>query len=77
DFRYANGSTADRPLELRVNGAVALPRLSFAPTGKWSAWGTATAMVTLAAGANRIRLTSVGSNGPNLDAVTVSQSADA
>src|ERR671920_11422 len=41
DFRYANGSAADRPLELRVNGAVVRPRLSFPPTGSWRTWAAA------------------------------------
>lgn len=71
-FRYANGSSADRPLELRVNGAVIVPSLSFASTGSWGTWRTVTVTVQLAEGANRIRLTSIGSNGPNLDSVRIS-----
>src|SRR4029453_16636220 len=47
DFRYANGSTADRPLELRVDGQVVEERLSFSPTGSWRAWGTATQLLLL------------------------------
>jgi hypothetical protein len=70
-FRYANGSNSDRPLELKVNGAVALRSQSFAPTGSWRTWGLASPTVALAAGVNRIRLTSTGSNGPNLDSLTV------
>jgi hypothetical protein len=70
-FRYANGGSTDRPLELRLNGAVVDPRLSFAPTGAWTTWRTVTVTVQLAAGANKIRLTSLGS-GPNLDSLTVS-----
>ena len=71
EFRYANGGGSDRPLELRVNGAVVNPRLSFPTTGSWSTWRTVSARVTLPAGSNTIQLTSVGSNGPNLDAVTI------
>jgi fibronectin type 3 domain-containing protein len=71
EFRYANGSTGDRPLELKVNGAVALAKLSFAPTGSWSTWKTTTATATLNAGTNVVRLTATGSNGANLDALTV------
>jgi uncharacterized delta-60 repeat protein len=70
-FRYANGSSNDRPLELRVNGAVVNPRLSFAPTGSWTTWREVSVTATLAPGVNRIRLTSIGFNGPNLDALTV------
>jgi uncharacterized delta-60 repeat protein len=71
EFRYANGTASDRPLELRVNDAVLLPRLSFAPTGKWSAWATASATVPLAAGSNKIRLTTIGQNGANIDELTI------
>jgi uncharacterized delta-60 repeat protein len=70
-FRYANGSSTDRPLELRINGAVVQSRLSFPPTGGWESWRTVTVTVQLAAGTNRIRLTSVGSSGGNLDSLTI------
>jgi uncharacterized delta-60 repeat protein len=71
-FRYANGGASDRPLELRVNGAVTASPVGFTPTGSWSNWGLSAEVATLAAGANRIRLTAIGSSGPNLDALTVS-----
>ena len=71
EFRYANGSASDRPLDLRVNGAVARRGVSFAPTGSWNTWSVASATVALGAGANRIRLTAAGKSGPNLDALTV------
>ena len=70
-FRYANGSAADRPLELRVNGTVVRPSLSFPPTGTWRTWQTVSLDVTLNAGANSVRLTTVGSGGGNLDSLTV------
>ena len=75
EFRYANGSTSDRPLELRINGAVARRTLSFAPTDSWSKWRTAAVTVALPAGSNKIRLTSIGKNGPNLDLLTVTPAA--
>ncbi|MGH3646428.1 MAG: carbohydrate-binding protein [Micromonosporaceae bacterium] len=66
-FRYANGTTADRPMELSVNGASA-GSVSFPGTGGWSTWQTTTATVNLSAGANRIRLTATtAGGGPNLD----------
>jgi hypothetical protein len=71
DFRYANGSSSDRPLDLAVNGTVVQPRLSFAPGGAWSAWRTTGATVSLLAGRNTVRLTATGGSGPNLDAMTV------
>ena len=75
DFRYANGSASDRPLELTVDGTVRDARLSFAPTGSWRTWKTTGSRVALAAGRHTVRLTSVGSGGPNLDALTVSPAA--
>ena len=55
-----------------MNGTVLVPRLSFAPTGSWAIWkSTETAPLTLAAGTNRVKLISIGSNGPNIDALTL------
>jgi hypothetical protein len=72
EVRYANGSSSnDRPLELRVNGSVVNSRLSFPPTGAWANWTVVQANVPLVAGANTIRLTTVGSSGANIDALTV------
>jgi endoglucanase len=71
-FRYANGSAADRPLELKVNGAVAAPAVSFAPTGSWTTWKATSATVTLAAGSNVVQLTAVGASGANVDSLAVS-----
>src|SRR5450631_1539867 len=35
-FRYANGSAGDRPLQLSVNGVVAIGSLSVPVTGSWT-----------------------------------------
>jgi hypothetical protein len=35
-FRYANGGSSDRPLDLSLNGQLLPPRLSFATTGGWA-----------------------------------------
>jgi hypothetical protein len=70
-FRYANGSAADRPLELAVNGLVVQSRVALPVTGAWTNWRSASALVTLAAGANTVRLTAVGFSGPNVDSLTV------
>ncbi|MGO1056552.1 cellulase family glycosylhydrolase [Crossiella sp. CA198] len=67
-FRYANGTTANRPLNITVNGTAAVSGLAFPGTGAWTTWRTATASVTLTAGANKIRGTATTANGgPNLD----------
>src|SRR5207247_854594 len=70
-FRYANGTTTNRPVDVAVNGA-ALTSLAFPGTGSWDTWQTATATATLAAGTNTVRATSTTVNGgPNLDSMTV------
>jgi uncharacterized delta-60 repeat protein len=71
DFRYANGTRGDRPLDLSVNGTLVRPGLSFAPFGTWTDWRTTTATATLAAGVNLVRLTAAGFGGANIDALTV------
>lgn len=65
-FRYANGST-NRPLRLTVNGVMVNARLDFSPTGSWSTWSVSSATVNLSTGHNKVRLTSIGSGGPNVD----------
>jgi hypothetical protein len=70
-FRYANGAASDRPLQLSLNGDVIIGRLSFAPTGSWSTWREVSLEVNLADAGNRLRLATVGNNGPNIDVLTV------
>jgi uncharacterized delta-60 repeat protein len=69
-FRYANGGSTDRPLELRLNGAV-VQVLPFSPTGSWRNWGTVEVTLNLAAGMNTIRLTGTTDSGGNIDSMTV------
>ncbi|MBC7908881.1 MAG: fibronectin type III domain-containing protein, partial [Pyrinomonadaceae bacterium] len=71
DFRYANGSTANRPLELRVNQTVVNGSLPFTPTASWATWSISGMPVSLNAGVNTIRLTAIGSSGANIDSLTV------
>ncbi len=67
-FRHANGSTANRPMDITVNGTLVRDELAFTPTGAWSTWQTVTTTATLAAGTNRIRATATTANGgPNVD----------
>jgi hypothetical protein len=70
-FRYASGAVSNRPLELRVNGTVLSTGISFASTGAWTTWREVSVRVVLAAGTTRVRLTSVGFNGPNIDSMEV------
>jgi N-acetylneuraminic acid mutarotase/glucose/arabinose dehydrogenase len=69
---YSNGSgTSARPLKLDVNGVTTTPSLGFARTTNWTTWRLVTQPVTLQAGVNTIRLTSIGSNGANFDSLNV------
>ncbi len=71
-FRFANGSTAARPMDIVVNGAAPVS-LNFPPTGSWETWSTASIMVPLNATGNTIRATATTAGGaPNLDFLEVS-----
>jgi unsaturated rhamnogalacturonyl hydrolase len=66
--RYANGSVADKPLEVTVNGVVASDSLSFVPTGADRCWRGQSIDISLNAGDNIIRLESVDdAGGPHID----------
>lgn len=68
--RFANGGTADRPLDVLVGGAVRQGGLSFPTSGSWREWSVAaTAPIQLAAGTQVVRLRPTVSNGPNVDAL--------
>ncbi len=69
--RFANGTAADRPMAVAVNGA-APATVSFPPTANWDTWATTELTVTLAGGADTVRLTATTANGgPNLDRLSV------
>ncbi|MDP9862924.1 MULTISPECIES: YbhB/YbcL family Raf kinase inhibitor-like protein [Streptosporangium] len=71
-IRYANGTTADRPADVAVNGAVVSAGRSFNGTGGWDTWATSTLTAPVNAGANTVRITSTTAGGtPNLDFVDV------
>jgi len=77
EFRYASGATEDRPAEIRVNGAVAIPNLSFPSTGDFTKWETTSGKAALNAGANVIRATATGPNGgANIDRLRVHNQPD-
>src|SRR5438067_4256888 len=67
-FRYANGSTTNRPLTIAVNGTAQRTNLAFNSTGSWNTWQTVTTTLNLASGSNKIRATATGTaGGPNVD----------
>jgi glucose/arabinose dehydrogenase len=77
-FRFANGSTANRPMDITVNGSLVANDLAFNPTGAWTTWQTQTTNATLTAGTNTIRATAVTANGgPNLDRLRVTADSQA
>jgi len=70
--RYANGTTANRPADIAVNGTVVAAGQAFGPTANWDTWADVTLTVTLAAGANTVRVTGTTATGPaNLDYLEV------
>jgi Carbohydrate binding module (family 6)/Glycosyl hydrolases family 28 len=69
--RFANGTTETRPMDLTVNGT-SVGTLTFAGTGAWTTWQTATVQVPLTAGTNTVRLAATtAGGGPNVDYVEV------
>ncbi|SMC60098.1 PQQ-dependent sugar dehydrogenase [Kibdelosporangium aridum] len=71
-FRFANGTTVNRPMDVTVNGTAVASGLAFNGTGAWTTWQTQTTRATLAAGENKIRATATTANGgPNVDKLIV------
>jgi unsaturated rhamnogalacturonyl hydrolase len=71
-LRFANGTSADRPLDITVNGQLVAGGLAFGSTGSWTGWQTRNVTATLKAGTNTVRATSAGATGgPNLDSLSV------
>lgn len=72
DFRFANGTTVNRPADLSVNGVVVQAAVPFTSTGLWTTWQDAVLTRPLNAGANTIRLTATTAEGTaNFDKLTV------
>jgi uncharacterized protein DUF4394/alpha-galactosidase-like CBM13-containing protein len=72
-FRYANGSAANRPCNITVNGA-SIGTVAFPPTGSFSTFRTVTLPVSLPVSSafKAVRITSTtAAGGPDLDRVDV------
>ena len=70
-FRYANGSTTNRPTSIIVNGAT-VTSIPFGTTGTWDTWKTVSVTVSLKSGANTVRVQATSApGGPNLDYLSV------
>lgn len=72
EFKYAL-AYGDRPLEIKVNGAVVAASLSFPATGSWSSYKSVMISVPLTAGVHKIRATAIGKSGGNVDKLCVTQ----
>ncbi|MEV6650163.1 cellulase family glycosylhydrolase [Streptomyces sp. NPDC051219] len=71
-LRFANGTTANRPMTITVNGATAATDKAFPGTGAWTSWFTTSVTAALKAGSNTVRATATTANGgPNVDHLTV------
>jgi polygalacturonase len=69
---YANGTTADRPMDVAVNGTTVAAGASFPATGSWDTWARKGFSVTLPAGTSTVRVTATTANGcPDLDYLDV------
>ena len=82
EFRYANGGTSGRAMELKIDGLMVAPSFSFAPTGGWNTWATASATVSFPSFSlgghdsfsgprSGLSLRSTGASGPNIDSVRI------
>jgi len=69
-FRYALPS-GNRPLKLTINGEERISSLEFPVTGGWTKWAEITTNQALNAGVNKITLTTIGSNGGNIDELAI------
>jgi polygalacturonase len=69
---FSNGTTADRPMSIAVNGATVVSNQSFPVTANWDTWADATVPASLNAGSNTVLFTSTtAGGGPNIDYVEV------
>ncbi|MBO2451217.1 DUF1080 domain-containing protein [Actinomadura barringtoniae] len=76
-FRYANGTKANRPMTITVNGTAVATKAAFNVTANWDTWADRTFTATLSAGVNKIRAAATGSSGgPNVDRLTVTGTTD-
>jgi rhamnogalacturonan endolyase len=67
-FGFSNATAVDRPADVSVNGAVVRAGLSFAGTGGWNKWVTASVTAPVRAGSNTIRLAATTAAGlANID----------
>lgn len=77
-FRYANGTTTNRPLQITVDGVQMSAGLAFNGTGAWTTYSTVTTNAQLTAGTHKIKTTATTANGgPNADSLTLDSTSAA
>ncbi|MFS0868730.1 carbohydrate-binding protein [Paenibacillus xylanilyticus] len=69
-FRYALES-GTRNLDIFVNGTKVISNEPFPETGSWSTWSEKTIQVPMNTGSNTIKVVTAGTEGPNVDNITV------
>ncbi|MFP4013725.1 MAG: carbohydrate-binding protein [Chitinispirillaceae bacterium] len=75
-FRYANGSSADRPVSVSVNGTEQQASVSMPSTSAWTTWNSVSVPISFIQGENVVTLTSLTSEGAaNIDMITYSSNA--
>ena len=73
-FIFANGGST-RPVEMRVNGNVAISSYDFPATDGWTSWSSESMILGLLSGNNTIRMTGIGDEGgPNIDRLDITVS---
>lgn len=73
DVRYALEGTAISSLQFNVNGVTERYSMDYRPTGSNSTWSTVRHSSELKPGTNKIRVVAVGTFGPNIDHLSVTQ----
>ncbi|GAA1677430.1 hypothetical protein GCM10009745_21000 [Kribbella yunnanensis] len=77
-FDHANGTTANRAVDIAVNGTVVAKNVAVPSTGAWTLWRTLVTTANLNAGQNTIRATATTADGaPNLDYLDVTTTSSA
>ena len=68
---YQLGAANPRPLLLTVNGTTVDSAFTLPVTGSWQSWSTEAYPIALKSGDNVVRLTAIGSSGPNFDYIEI------
>jgi len=77
EFRYANGTSVNRIMQISVNGNIVSNSLDFNSTGDWTSWDESSIAVNLNQGANSIKALAITADGgPNVDYLKVATTSE-